>query len=49
MMNVKGAEIDIRSIVVGDNTLSVLEIWGAEYQEQVGDDFFEMASFSREN
>lgn len=40
MMNVKGAEIDIRSIVVGDNTLSVLEIWGAEYQEQVGDDFF---------
>jgi phosphoribosylformylglycinamidine synthase len=30
----KGAEIDIRSIVVGDNTLSVLEIWGAEYQEQ---------------
>ncbi|XP_044417355.1 probable phosphoribosylformylglycinamidine synthase, chloroplastic/mitochondrial [Triticum aestivum] len=30
----KGAEIDIRSIVVGDHTLSVLEIWGAEYQEQ---------------
>lgn len=30
----KGAEVDIRSIVVGDNTLSVLEIWGAEYQEQ---------------
>ncbi|KAL5221585.1 hypothetical protein ABZP36_026298 [Zizania latifolia] len=30
----KGAEIDIRSIVVGDRTLSVLEIWGAEYQEQ---------------
>ena len=39
-MNVKGAEIDIRSIVVGDNTLSVLEIWGAEYQEQVDDDYF---------
>ena len=39
-MNVKGAEIDIRSIVVGDNTLSVLEIWGAEYQEQVDDDCF---------
>uniref|UniRef100_A0A0D9V8R7 phosphoribosylformylglycinamidine synthase n=1 Tax=Leersia perrieri TaxID=77586 RepID=A0A0D9V8R7_9ORYZ len=30
----EGAEIDIRSIVVGDHTLSVLEIWGAEYQEQ---------------
>ncbi|MCO5568338.1 hypothetical protein L7F22_022037 [Adiantum nelumboides] len=30
----KGAEIDVRSIVVGDNTLSVLEIWGAEFQEQ---------------
>ncbi|KAH7287339.1 hypothetical protein KP509_32G050500 [Ceratopteris richardii] len=30
----EGAEIDIRSIVVGDSTLSVLEIWGAEYQEQ---------------
>ncbi|KAH7681325.1 phosphoribosylformylglycinamidine synthase protein [Dioscorea alata] len=30
----KGAEIDIRAIVVGDSTLSVLEIWGAEYQEQ---------------
>ncbi|KAJ1295212.1 hypothetical protein BS78_01G206800 [Paspalum vaginatum] len=30
----KGAEIDIRSIVVGYHTLSVLEIWGAEYQEQ---------------
>ncbi|XP_064949960.1 probable phosphoribosylformylglycinamidine synthase, chloroplastic/mitochondrial [Musa acuminata AAA Group] len=30
----EGAEIDIRSIVVGDHTMSVLEIWGAEYQEQ---------------
>ncbi|KAI5060536.1 hypothetical protein GOP47_0024956 [Adiantum capillus-veneris] len=30
----EGAESDIRSVVVGDNTLSVLEIWGAEYQEQ---------------
>ncbi len=29
-----GAKIDIRKIIVGDNTLSVLEIWGAEYQEQ---------------
>ncbi len=29
-----GAKIDIRKIIVGDTTLSVLEIWGAEYQEQ---------------
>ncbi|MFA5354822.1 MAG: phosphoribosylformylglycinamidine synthase, partial [Thermodesulfovibrionales bacterium] len=29
-----GAKIDIRKVVVGDSTLSVLEIWGAEYQEQ---------------
>lgn len=29
-----GAEIDIRAVVVGDHTMSVLEIWGAEYQEQ---------------
>lgn len=29
-----GARIDIRKVIVGDNTLSVLEIWGAEYQEQ---------------
>lgn len=28
-----GARIDVRSIPVGDDTLSVLEIWGAEYQE----------------
>ena len=28
-----GAEIDIRAIRVGDPSLSVLEIWGAEYQE----------------
>ncbi|KAJ7960146.1 putative Phosphoribosylformylglycinamidine synthase [Quillaja saponaria] len=30
----KGAEIHIRAIVVGDHTMSVLEIWGAEYQDQ---------------
>ncbi|KAB5544294.1 hypothetical protein DKX38_012406 [Salix brachista] len=30
----KGAQIDIQAIVVGDHTLSVLEICGAEYQEQ---------------
>lgn len=29
----EGAKIDIRKIIVGDDTLSVLEIWGAEYQE----------------
>jgi phosphoribosylformylglycinamidine synthase len=28
-----GAKIEIRKIQLGDNTLSVLEIWGAEYQE----------------
>ncbi|HQP43543.1 MAG TPA: phosphoribosylformylglycinamidine synthase [Thermoanaerobaculales bacterium] len=28
-----GATIEIRSMPVGDDTLSVLEIWGAEYQE----------------
>eukprot|EP00891_Asterochloris_glomerata_P009825 jgi/Astpho2/9825/fgenesh1_pm.00149_%23_37_t len=28
-----GAEIDIRKIKLGDETMSVLEIWGAEYQE----------------
>lgn len=28
-----GAEIDVRAIKLGDETLSVLEIWGAEYQE----------------
>lgn len=28
-----GASYDIRKVYVGDETLSVLEIWGAEYQE----------------
>jgi phosphoribosylformylglycinamidine synthase len=28
-----GARIEIRNVLVGDTTLSVLEIWGAEYQE----------------
>ncbi|KAG5190290.1 CobB/CobQ-like glutamine amidotransferase domain-containing protein [Tribonema minus] len=28
-----GAKYDIRNIIVGDETLSVLEIWGSEYQE----------------
>ncbi len=29
----EGAVIEIRDVLVGDETLSVLEIWGAEYQE----------------
>jgi phosphoribosylformylglycinamidine synthase len=29
-----GAKIEIQNIQLGDDTLSVLEIWGAEYQEQ---------------
>ncbi|HSW30343.1 MAG TPA: phosphoribosylformylglycinamidine synthase [Longimicrobiales bacterium] len=28
-----GARLEVREIPVGDDTLSVLEIWGAEYQE----------------
>lgn len=28
-----GAEYDIRKVYLGDQTMSVLEIWGAEYQE----------------
>ena len=28
-----GASIDIRQVALGDQTMSVLEIWGAEYQE----------------
>ncbi len=28
-----GGRVEIRDILVGDDTLSVLEIWGAEYQE----------------
>jgi len=29
-----GARINVRAVPVGDDTLSVMEIWGAEYQEQ---------------
>ena len=29
-----GGKVEIRDIKIGDNTLSVLEIWGAEYQER---------------
>lgn len=28
-----GAEINVRKIKLGDSSMSVLEIWGAEYQE----------------
>eukprot|EP00879_Flechtneria_rotunda_P005989 GHRR01006298.1.p1 GENE.GHRR01006298.1~~GHRR01006298.1.p1 ORF type:complete len:1281 (+),score=448.03 GHRR01006298.1:710-4552(+) len=28
-----GGQIDVRAVKVGDETMSVLEIWGAEYQE----------------
>jgi phosphoribosylformylglycinamidine synthase len=28
-----GAQVEVRDIPLGDDTLSVLEIWGAEYQE----------------
>ena len=28
-----GGEVNIREVKLGDNTMSVLEIWGAEYQE----------------
>jgi phosphoribosylformylglycinamidine synthase len=31
-----GGRIDIRAIVLGDRTMSVLEIWSAEYQEGYG-------------
>lgn len=31
-----GARINLRRICVGDSSLSALEIWGAEYQEQFG-------------
>ena len=30
-----GGEIDIRKIVIGDKSMSVLELWTAEFQEQV--------------
>jgi phosphoribosylformylglycinamidine synthase len=29
-----GGQVEIRNIVVGDRTMSVLEIWGGEYQER---------------
>ncbi|MBI5621911.1 phosphoribosylformylglycinamidine synthase [Candidatus Falkowbacteria bacterium] len=36
LMEPAGGRIDIRQIKLGDQTLSVLEIWGAEYQERYG-------------
>ncbi len=33
LVDPQGALIEIRALPVGDETLSVLEIWGAEYQE----------------
>jgi phosphoribosylformylglycinamidine synthase len=31
-----GAKIELRNVWIGDSSLSALEIWGAEYQEQFG-------------
>jgi phosphoribosylformylglycinamidine synthase len=36
LMGKAGGKIDIRQINVGDSTMSVLEIWSAEYQERYG-------------
>lgn len=34
IINPAGAKIKVRTVQIGDKSLSVLEIWGAEYQEQ---------------
>ncbi|MFA5051234.1 MAG: phosphoribosylformylglycinamidine synthase [Patescibacteria group bacterium] len=36
LMEMIGGKIDIRKIVLGDKTMSVLVIWSAEYQERYG-------------
>jgi phosphoribosylformylglycinamidine synthase len=36
LMEPAGGRVDIRKIVVGDKTMSILEIWVAEYQEGYG-------------
>ncbi|MDZ4284448.1 MAG: phosphoribosylformylglycinamidine synthase, partial [Patescibacteria group bacterium] len=36
LMEPAGGTVDIRKIIVGDTTMSVLEIWVAEYQEGYG-------------
>lgn len=36
LMETVGGKVDIRQIVLGDKTMSVLSIWSAEYQERYG-------------
>jgi len=36
LMGMVGGRVDIRKIVLGDKTMSVLHIWSAEYQERFG-------------
>ena len=36
LMETIGGKVDIRQIVLGDKTMSVLSIWSAEYQERYG-------------
>lgn len=36
LMETVGGKVDIRQIVLGDKTMSVLTIWSAEYQERYG-------------
>jgi len=36
LMEMIGGKVDIRQIVLGDKTMSVLAIWSAEYQERYG-------------
>jgi len=36
LMEIVGGKVDIRKIVLGDKTMSVLSIWSAEYQERYG-------------
>ena len=36
LVETTGGKIDIRKIILGDKTMSVLEIWSAEYQERYG-------------
>ena len=36
LMEIVGGKVNIRQIVLGDKTMSVLSIWSAEYQERYG-------------
>ena len=36
LMEAVGGKVDIRKIVLGDKTMSILSIWSAEYQERYG-------------